>query len=76
MALVVALVGFAVTATAPVACLPVLRRLGIIDQPNDRSSHRVPTIRGLGVACSLGVIASWVSAAATTVVEALKRVAP
>jgi UDP-N-acetylmuramyl pentapeptide phosphotransferase/UDP-N-acetylglucosamine-1-phosphate transferase len=36
-----------------VLCWPaafVLRRLGVIDRPNARSSHQVPTVRGGGVA--------------------------
>lgn len=39
--------------------LPVgslLRRLDIVDRPNTRSSHTVPTIRGAGV-CIIAVVA-------------------
>jgi UDP-N-acetylmuramyl pentapeptide phosphotransferase/UDP-N-acetylglucosamine-1-phosphate transferase len=64
LAFAVGLVGLAVAAISPVACMPVLRHLGIIDRPNERSSHTAPTIRGLGVACSLGVIAALASAIA------------
>jgi UDP-N-acetylmuramyl pentapeptide phosphotransferase/UDP-N-acetylglucosamine-1-phosphate transferase len=34
----------------------VLRRLGVIDKPNARSSHAVPTVRGGGVAIILTVL--------------------
>jgi UDP-N-acetylmuramyl pentapeptide phosphotransferase/UDP-N-acetylglucosamine-1-phosphate transferase len=64
LAFAVGLVGLAVAAISPVACMPVLRHLGIIDRANERSSHTAPTIRGLGVACSLAVIAAWASAIA------------
>jgi UDP-GlcNAc:undecaprenyl-phosphate GlcNAc-1-phosphate transferase len=74
LALAVGLVGFAVAAIAPIACVPVLRRLGIIDRPNERSSHTVPTVRGLGVACSLGVIAAWAAAAALDSASAIVAV--
>lgn len=34
----------------------VLHRLGVMDLPNHRSSHRRPTIRGGGVACWAGIV--------------------
>jgi len=37
------------------AC-PLLRRFGVIDRPNERSSHTEPTIRGGG----MGIVASWI----------------
>lgn len=39
---------------------PVLRRLGVIDKPNARSSHTVPTVRGLGVGIVAAVIIGWI----------------
>jgi UDP-GlcNAc:undecaprenyl-phosphate GlcNAc-1-phosphate transferase len=39
---------------------PVLRRMGVIDKPNARSSHTVPTVRGLGVGIAAAVIIGWI----------------
>lgn len=41
------------------AARPALRRLGVIDRPNARSSHSVPTVRGLGVGIVVSVILVW-----------------
>lgn len=38
---------------------PVLRRMGVIDKPNARSSHTVPTVRGLGVGIVAAIVAGW-----------------
>ena len=38
---------------------PVLRKLGVIDRPNARSSHTVPTVRGLGVGIVTAVLIGW-----------------
>jgi len=50
------------------AALSALRRLGVVDVPNDRSSHGRPTVRGVGVgvACGgvLGLLAAGAAAAA------------
>ena len=43
----------AVATTATI--LPLLRRRGILDVPNDRSSHMVPTPRGGGIGVVLGL---------------------
>ncbi|MCX6924750.1 MAG: glycosyltransferase family 4 protein, partial [Verrucomicrobia bacterium] len=48
-------------------CYPIaraLRHLGVIDRPNQRSSHQVPTVRGGGIAIILvvlfgGLAAGW-----------------
>jgi UDP-GlcNAc:undecaprenyl-phosphate GlcNAc-1-phosphate transferase len=39
--------------------LPILRRAGIVDRPNARSSHREPTVRGGGV----GIVAACLGCA-------------
>jgi UDP-GlcNAc:undecaprenyl-phosphate GlcNAc-1-phosphate transferase len=44
------------------ALIPVLRRAGLFDMPNDRSSHETPTPRGGGVAVLIAVLVA-VSAA-------------
>lgn len=35
---------------------PILKRLGVVDVPNHRSSHTVPVLRGAGIALALAVI--------------------
>jgi len=58
-----------VSAAVTAAVCPVVRRLlvhrGVVDHPNDRSSHVVPTPRGGGLACSVGVLAGWTVALAS-----------
>lgn len=39
--------------------IPMLRRLGLLDRPNDRSSHVVPTPRGGGIAVIGVVLLAW-----------------
>lgn len=46
-----ALVGMAL----PAALGPWLSRMGVIDVPNDRSSHSTPVVRGAGIAPSLSL---------------------
>lgn len=47
----------------PFALIPLLQRLGVIDVPNDRSSHSFTAVRGLGltitVAIMLGFALIW-----------------
>jgi UDP-N-acetylmuramyl pentapeptide phosphotransferase/UDP-N-acetylglucosamine-1-phosphate transferase len=40
-----------------------LRRLGVIDKPNARSSHAVPTVRGGGVAIILTLLGAMAALA-------------
>ncbi|MGH3366472.1 MAG: hypothetical protein ACRDOY_04660 [Nocardioidaceae bacterium] len=54
MVLAVALL---VTLLSMVVVLPVLRRWGVLDVPNQRSSHHAPTPRGGGIAVVLGIVA-------------------
>lgn len=51
----VAPLSFGVSALTPFLWIPILRRLGVFDIPNERSSHTVPTVRGAGVAPATGV---------------------
>ncbi|WP_316976029.1 MraY family glycosyltransferase [Shumkonia mesophila] len=44
--------------------LATLRRRAILDHPNERSSHRVPTPRGGGLAVVPVLVAAWIGAAA------------
>lgn len=43
----------------PVAVRPLLVRLGIVDVPNDRSSHERPVLRGLGLAVLPAMIVGY-----------------
>ncbi|MFZ3234149.1 MAG: glycosyltransferase family 4 protein [Stellaceae bacterium] len=53
-----------VTAIATRALIPVLRRGGALDRPNERSSHVVPTPRGGGIAVIAVVLLVWLGLAA------------
>src|SRR5271166_506911 len=56
-----------VLATALLSCLttgaliPILRRLEVLDRPNQRSSHQVATPRGGGIAVIGAVLLAWVA---------------
>jgi UDP-N-acetylmuramyl pentapeptide phosphotransferase/UDP-N-acetylglucosamine-1-phosphate transferase len=41
--------------------IPVLARREILDHPNDRSSHRVPTPRGGGIAVIVSLLLGWIA---------------
>ena len=41
------------------ALIPVLSRRGILDRPNERSSHTIPTPRGGGVAVIAALLSAW-----------------
>jgi UDP-N-acetylmuramyl pentapeptide phosphotransferase/UDP-N-acetylglucosamine-1-phosphate transferase len=41
------------------ALIPILRRRDLLDLPNDRSSHTVPTPRGGGIAVIGAVLVAW-----------------
>ena len=56
--------GAVVSLISPVALRPVLERHGIVDRPNERSSHLDPTLRAGGIAPLAGFalfagIATW-----------------
>jgi UDP-N-acetylmuramyl pentapeptide phosphotransferase/UDP-N-acetylglucosamine-1-phosphate transferase len=58
------------------AVTPLIRRLNIVDLPNDRSSHALPTPRSGGIAIVAGIVAGiavagHMSALATIVIVAL-----
>ena len=44
----------------PVLVRPVLERLGIVDIPNERSSHERPVLRGLGLAVLIAMAVGYV----------------
>jgi UDP-N-acetylmuramyl pentapeptide phosphotransferase/UDP-N-acetylglucosamine-1-phosphate transferase len=45
------------------ALIPILRRRRILDRPNERSSHRLPTPRGAGIAVIGSLLVAWVALA-------------
>lgn len=47
---------FIVALLAPFLLIPILRRFGVIDTPNERSSHTAPALRGAGLATLAGVV--------------------
>jgi UDP-N-acetylmuramyl pentapeptide phosphotransferase/UDP-N-acetylglucosamine-1-phosphate transferase len=47
------------------ALIPILRRSGALDRPNQRSSHVVPTPRGGGIAVVGTVVLAWLGVAST-----------
>lgn len=47
--------GALVALLAPLLIRRVLRRYGVVDEPNERSSHAAPTLRGGGAAPLIGV---------------------
>lgn len=49
----------ALSLVLPVAVKPVLRRLQIIDVPNERSSHTRPVLRGIGLATWLAMLIGY-----------------
>ena len=55
-----ALVGGVVSLLAPLLLRPMLRQFGIVDVPNERSSHTAPTLRAGGIAQLVGVITGLV----------------
>lgn len=57
LSLLPALVAFVVALVTPVMVLPLLRRLGVMDVPNARSSHDGVVVRGAGIAQLCGFAA-------------------
>jgi UDP-N-acetylmuramyl pentapeptide phosphotransferase/UDP-N-acetylglucosamine-1-phosphate transferase len=47
------------------ALIPILRRRDVLDHPNERSSHRVPTPRGGGIAVIGVLLLAWIVLART-----------
>src|SRR5690348_16692163 len=43
------------------ALIPLLRRAGALDHPNERSSHAAPTPRGGGIALVAAILFAWLA---------------
>ena len=41
------------------ALIPLLRRRAVLDRPNERSLHVIPTPRGAGIAVVAGIVLAW-----------------
>ncbi|MCP3425955.1 glycosyltransferase family 4 protein [Rothia sp. AR01] len=52
----------------PAAVLPLLRRLGVVDVPGERSSHAVPTVRGMGLATAAASVLAVATAFALSLI--------
>ena len=55
-ALVAGAVTLVLSSLLPIAVKPLLQRLGIMDVPNERSSHARPVLRGLGLAVLISML--------------------
>lgn len=55
IALLAALITLFCSVTLPFVVKPLLRKLGVMDVPNERSSHSQPVLRGLGLAVLLAM---------------------
>ncbi|TYC99642.1 glycosyltransferase family 4 protein [Arthrobacter echini] len=66
--ILVGLVALGLSVLLPFVVAPLLRRLGVIDIPNDRSSHSTPVIRGMGLAVAAAVLVALVLSLATGLV--------
>lgn len=61
-AVAVGAVALALALLLPLAARPLLKRAGVIDMPNARSSHQRPTIRGMGITTAVALIGALVVA--------------
>src|SRR5437764_12429860 len=43
------------------ALIPLLRRGAVLDRPNERSSHAMPTPRGGGIAVIAAILLAWLA---------------
>ena len=50
-----------VTCLGTRALIPLLRRASVLDRPNERSSHEIPTPRGGGIAVVGASLAAWLA---------------
>ncbi len=65
---VVGLVALGLSLLLPIVVRPLLKRLGVVDVPNDRSSHTTLVIRGMGVAVAAAVLVALALSLATGLV--------
>src|SRR5712671_2530981 len=53
------------------ALIPLLRRASVLDHPNERSSHAMPTPRGGGIAPVAAILFAWLALIAAGAVAPL-----
>ncbi|MCY0905339.1 MraY family glycosyltransferase [Arthrobacter sp. H14-L1] len=70
MAVLVAALALALSLLLPFAFKPWLLRRGVLDIPSDRSSHSIPTIRGMGITIAIALAAAMIAALFATVERA------
>jgi len=61
--MIAAVLVLVVTATALLAARPILARAGVVDYPNPRSSHLVPTPRGGGIVTASATVVGLIATA-------------
>ncbi|MHA7190988.1 MraY family glycosyltransferase [Arthrobacter sp. MDT2-16] len=64
----VGLAALGLSLALPVVVKPLLKRLGVVDIPNDRSSHSAVVIRGMGVSVAAAILVGLVLSLATGLV--------
>ncbi len=62
MAVLVSAIALALSLLLPLAVKPWLLRRGVLDIPSGRSSHSIPTIRGMGVTVAGALAAAMIAA--------------
>lgn len=60
--LIVAAIALGLALLLPFFVRPLLARAGVLDVPNSRSSHTVPTIRGMGITTAVALAAAVLAA--------------
>ncbi len=65
---VIGLIALVLSLLLPFAVRPLLRRLGVIDIPNTRSSHSTVVLRGMGLAVLLAILVALALSLATGLV--------
>lgn len=62
-------VSLLLSALLPFALKPVLYKLGVLDVPNERSSHNTVVIRGVGITVAVGIVAGLILSLITGLVR-------
>lgn len=75
LVLVLGLAALVLSVLMPLAVKPMLRRLGVVDIPNERSSHSSTVIRGMGLAVAVSVVVVQLAALVAGVVDVDRSVA-
>jgi len=71
---VVAATAFAISCAGTRALVTLLRREAVLDRPNERSSHAVPTPRGGGIALIGAIAIVWIGLCAVGILQSVSLV--